>query len=111
MKTLLLSFLFLTIAEASSLRPDRGLYVCNVGNEESICDQILKPFFAGDKLTGISVEYVGWCGSMGPYTYPCANGVCENAGLKFEFRDATHYRWENKQYGFVCEMGKKIIVL
>jgi hypothetical protein len=110
MKTLLLSLLFLNTAYATQLKPKPGLYVCQQGNEESICDQILKPFFAGDKLTGISVEYVGWCGSMGPYTYPCENGVCEDAGLKFEFRDSTHYRWKNKQYGFVCEMGKKIIV-
>lgn len=107
MKTLLLSFLFVTIAQASSLRPDRGLYVCKAGNEESICDQILKPFYSGDKLTAISVEYVGWCGSMGPYTYACDNEVCEDPGLKFEFRDATHYRWENKQYGFYCEFEKK----
>ena len=110
MKTLLLSIFFINITHAASVKPVLGLYECIKGNEESICDQILKPFFAGDKLTGISVEYVGWCGSMGPYSYPCANGVCEDPGLRFEFRDATHYRWENKQYGFFCEMGKKIIV-
>lgn len=107
MKTLLLSILFLNTAYATQLKPIPGLYECQQGNEESICDQQLKPYFSGDKLTAIKVEYVGWCGSMGPYFYNCIDNVCEDLGLKFEFRDPTHYRWENKQYGFVCEMGKK----
>jgi hypothetical protein len=107
MKTLFISLLFINIAQATTAKPDRGLYVCVDGNEESICDQILKPIFSGEKLTAISVEYVGWCGSMGPYRYACENDVCEDAGLKFEFRDSTHYRWENKQYGFHCEFTKK----
>jgi hypothetical protein len=107
MKTLLLLFILLNTAQASIVKPGRGLYVCKQGNEESICDQILKPSFSGDKLSALSVEYVGWCGSMGPYSYACENEVCEDAGLKFEFRDSTHYRWENKQYGFICEFEKK----
>jgi hypothetical protein len=49
------------------------------GNEDSICDQMLKPFFSGEQLTAISVEYVGECGSMGPYTYYCENDVWEDA--------------------------------
>ena len=110
MKTLLLSIFFINITYAASVKPVRGLYECIKGNEESICDQLLKPLFSGDSLSAITVEYVGWCGSMGPYTYACDNNICENEGLKFEFKDSTHYHWENKQYGFVCEMGKKIIV-
>lgn len=108
MRTLLIFLFIINQSFASTLKPDRGLYVCKQGNEESICDQILKPFFSGDQLTAISVEYVGWCGSMGPYTYYCQNDVCEDAGLKFEFRDSTHYAWENKQFGFRCEFEKKL---
>lgn len=105
MKTFFLLLLFSTSVFAA--KPENGLYYCKQGNEESICDQILKPFFSGDKLTAIKVEYVGWCGSMGPYMYYCVDSICEDAGLKFEFRDSKHYRWENKQYGYVCEMEKK----
>lgn len=107
MKILLLVLVCSTISQASPFKPVRGLYICHQGNEESICDQILKPFFTGDNLSAISVEYVGWCGSMGPYIYSCENDVCENEGLKFEFRDSTHFRWENKQYKIHCEFVKK----
>lgn len=107
MKILLLTLLFINIAQSSPLKPDSGLYTCDSGNEDSICDQILIPSFSGDKLSTITVEYVGWCGSMGPYKYSCLNDVCEDAGLKFEFHDSTHYRWENKQYKIFCEFAKK----
>jgi hypothetical protein len=107
MKTLLFFFLFTLTAQAQTFKPVRGLYVCKIGNENSICDQILRPSFDGDQLSSISVEYVGWCGSMGPYIYYCEDGVCENEGLKFVFKDETHYFWENKQYGYHCEFEKK----
>lgn len=106
MKFFFITFLFSLTLQAATT-PERGLYYCQEGNEESICDQILIPYVTGDKLTAIKVEYVGWCGSMGPYMYYCQGNVCEDAGLKFEFRDSKHYRWENKQYGIVCEMEKK----
>lgn len=96
-----------SLSSFAAIKPQNGLYYCKEGNEESICDQIVKTFYSGDKLTAIKVEYVGWCGSMGPYMYYCDQEVCEDPGLKFEFKDATHYRWQNKQYGFVCEMEKK----
>ena len=107
MQIILLALLLSANLSASTIKPTPGLYKCMQGNEESICDQILKPYFSGDKLTAIKVEYVGYCGSMGPYLYYCANDVCENAGLKFEFHDRSNYRWENKQYGLFCEMTKK----
>lgn len=107
MKILLIIFMSVSAAFASLSKPEKGLYVCKVGNEESICDQILKPFFSGTQLTAIQVEYVGWCGSMGPYTYYCDGVTCEDPGLKFTFRDSRHYFWENKQYGFKCEFEKK----
>lgn len=107
MNVFLFIFFSYVSVHAQVLRPERGLYKCTVGNEESICDQILKPYFTQDKLTALKVEYVGWCGSMGPYNYFCQGSICEDAGLKFEFRDSTHYRWENKQYGLHCEFEKK----
>lgn len=107
MKILLFASFFILSANANIPNPERGLYVCKQGNEESICDQILIPRYSGSNLISISVEYVGWCGSMGPYTYACDKSICEDPGLIFEFRDSKHYRWENKQYGFFCEFEKK----
>lgn len=110
MKTLILtiSLLFsLNTLAVDLIKPTQGLYVCVAGNEASVCDQFLKPYFSGDKLTAIKVEYVGYCGSMGPYTYYCKDDVCEDAGLRFDFRDNRNYRWENEQYKVFCEMTKK----
>lgn len=109
MKILFSLLLLLTYSSgfANVLKPVKGLYVCVEGNEESVCDQQLIPYFSGDKLTAIKVEYVGYCGSMGPYMYYCVDDVCENAGLRFDFRDNRNYRWENKQYKIFCEMTKK----
>jgi len=107
MKFILLTFIFSSSVFSSTIRPDRGLYYCKAGNEESICDQIVKPYFNEQGLSAITVEYVGECGSMGPYSYYCQDSMCEDPGLRFEFRDSKHYRWENKQYGFVCEFEKK----
>lgn len=83
-----------------------GTYVCKNGNEESICDQKVRAYQSTGELTAIEVEYVGYCGSMGPYTYYCSEGVCETAGIRFEIKDPTRYRWENTQYGFFCDFGK-----
>ena len=91
----------------ASVKPEKGLYVCKKGNTESICDQILKTYYQGESLSAIRVEYVGECGSMGPYTYYCDGENCEDPGLRFEFKDSRHYNWENKQYGFKCEFEKK----
>lgn len=110
MKTLILTISLLfsfSLLAAATIKPVQGLYVCVEGNEESVCDQFVKPYFTGDKLTAIKVEYVGYCGSMGPYMYYCADDVCEDAGLRFDFRDNRNYRWENKQYKIFCEMTKK----
>jgi hypothetical protein len=104
----LISLLLLTnLSFAKNLEPVQGLYYCDQGNEESICDQILKTYYSGQNLTAIRVEYVGQCGSMGPYTYYCDKGVCEDPGLKFVFKDNRTYYWTNKQYGFECYFKKK----
>jgi len=90
--------------------PSNGLFQCLDGNEESICDQSIKFITSAGRLRAIRVEYVGWCGSMGPYTYYCENNICEDAGLKFEFKSEKNYFWTNKQYGFHCYFGEKDIV-
>jgi hypothetical protein len=105
---IIITLLFLTnFSFGETLRPVQGLYYCESGNEDSICDQILKTFYSGDKLSAIRVEYVGECGSMGPYTYYCEDNVCEDPGLKFVFEDNRNYYWTNKQYGFECNFKKK----
>ena len=107
MKHLLWLLLVTHAVEAkATFRPEAGLYKCIKGNEDSICDQRLRPFYLGEVLTAIKVEYVGWCGSMGPYTYYCEKNVCEDAGLRFEFQDGKRYHWINKQYGFECDFEK-----
>lgn len=106
MKILILSMMFWSTF-SFAVAPESGLYVCVNGNEPSICDQILKPYVTGGKLTAIKVEYVGYCGSMGPYTYYCQNDVCEDPGLRFDFKDSRNYHWTNKQYGFRCDFKKK----
>lgn len=107
---LVLSWVSFSFA-SDAFTPDRGLYHCKKGNEESICDQLLIPKVTqtGD-LDAISVEYVGWCGSMGPYLYSCSseNGITQcsdgfSDGIQFDFLDTKTYRWENKEYGFVCD--------
>jgi hypothetical protein len=107
MKRFILLSLLSFSSQAAGFKPQNGLYVCMQGNEESICDQEVRVFTNGDTLTAIRVEYVGWCGSMGPYTYFCQNQICEDAGIKFTFKNPREYRWENKQYGFVCNFAKK----
>jgi hypothetical protein len=107
MRIILITLIISTLSYGATYRPEKGLYSCIKGNEDSICDQIVKPFFSGEQLTAISVEYVGECGSMGPYTYYCENYVCEDAGLRFQFKSTKSYSWENKQYGFKCEFEKK----
>lgn len=91
---------------AADISPVKGLYRCVQGNEESICDQRVKPIMVGDRLSAIYIEYVGWCGSMGPYLYPCSNNECRDAAISVKFSDEKHYRWENRPHGFVCDFEK-----
>jgi hypothetical protein len=106
MKAILFLFLVSSVY-GQEIKPVKGVYYCKKGNEESICDQILKPVYVEERLSAISVEYVGWCGSMGPYLYPCIGNTCYDIGIEIIFRDERHYRWENKQYKFICEFEKK----
>jgi hypothetical protein len=107
MKPFMILLLLPQILQAHVWQPENGLYTCVNGNEESICDQRMRVFTHAGSLSAIKVEYVGWCGSMGPYTYYCQDNICEDAGIRFEFKDSRHYRWRNKQHGFVCDFAKK----
>ena len=88
----------------ADVNPVKGIYKRINGNEESICDQILRPTFKDSILTSISIEYSGWCSSQGPYRYNCNGSSCSDGLAIFvEFKSDKEYRWENRQYGFFCE--------
>jgi hypothetical protein len=56
MNKLLILFLFIQHSLAQTqIKPLAGLYSCEKGNNDSICDQELRPYFQGDKLTAIKV--------------------------------------------------------
>jgi hypothetical protein len=96
-------------ANGGSVAPVRGLYRCIKGNEESICDQELIPKLKDGKVVSISVEYVGWCGSMGPYSYGCsAQGCTDGAddGIQFTYKTSKTYHWVNQEYGFACDFKR-----
>lgn len=80
-----------------------GTYKCINGNEASICEQKVKVM-----EEAISVLYDGDCAGQGPYVYYCTDGKCDDGfdTVTFEIKDKTHYRWENKQYGFYCDFEK-----
>lgn len=80
-----------------------GTYKCVKGNEPFICDQKIKV-----KEGGISVLYDGDCAGQGPYFYYCDENYCDDqlGVITFDIKDQTHYRWENKQYGFICDFER-----
>jgi hypothetical protein len=86
-----------------SLILTNGTYRCLNGNEPSICDQMIKT-----SEDGIFVLYAGDCASRDPYFYHCQGKTCQDqmGVITFEIKDKTHYRWENKQYGFYCDFAK-----
>lgn len=83
-----------------------GLYHCSV--DENICDQQVRVYKTGEKITALKVEYVGWCGSMGPYLYPCRDdGVCSDGNARFILKENQTYYWENLGYSYQCEFKVK----
>lgn len=83
-----------------------GLYHCKV--DENICDQQVGVYKTGELVTAIKVEYVGWCGSMGPYLYPCsADGVCGDMNARFTIREDQSYLWQNLGYPYQCDFTLK----
>ncbi len=94
------------IKSAGAAPLESGLYICKKGNEPSICDQQVQSYSTSGVLTALKVEYVGWCGSMGPYSYYCSGSSCTDGAIQFEIQDARHYRWQNRPHGFVCDFEK-----
>lgn len=87
-----------------------GLYHCKV--DENICDQQVRVYKTGETITALKVEYVGWCGSMGPYVYPCSdNGVCGDMNARFTINEDQTYHWKNLGYGQNCDFTLKPKVL
>jgi hypothetical protein len=103
MKSLIFFVLFTFTLSAKS----SDIFTCKTGNEDSICDQKIIRHKTNQKLTALSIEYVGWCGSMGPYTYSCSGKKCSDGAIFVEFHDENSYRWENRPYKFKCEFVRK----
>ena len=92
----------MTLELALALGLEAGLYEC--AHDHNICDQEVRVFKTGDNLTAIKVEYRGWCGSMGPYLYPCHGNVCEDTNARFTIHDNQSFHWENLGHSYECEM-------
>ena len=87
---------------ALTLALQAGLYHCP--NDPNICDQEVRTYYSGNTLTHLKVEYVGWCGSMGPYLYPCNGNICSDGNAEFVILDQAKFKWKNLGYPFECEM-------
>ncbi len=98
-------FLSLTALHAQTL--GSGLYRCKGSNERSICDQNVMVYNnpRNNKLIKIAVEYVGECGSIGPFLYACKGTSCEDQSVSFKIFENHTYLWKNKQYGIKCEFA------
>jgi len=86
----------------SALGISSGLYVCP-GNPD-ICDQDVRVVRSGNRTVSLKVEYVGHCGSMGPYEYPCKGKRCSDGNAEFVLGTKDRYHWRNLGYPFECEM-------
>ncbi|MBU6155184.1 MAG: hypothetical protein KGP28_12845 [Bdellovibrionales bacterium] len=93
------------LALNSFLSLETGLYICP-GNPD-ICDQDVRVYQSGKQITALKVEYVGYCGSMGPYLYPCKNAVCTDGNAEFVLNSRGGYAWKNLGHPFRCEFRKK----
>lgn len=92
----------LLAASLSTVLITSGTYHCP-GNPD-ICDQEVRVFRSGNRITGLRVEYVGYCGSMGPYDYPCKGRHCSDGNAEFVFLEKDRYHWRNLGYPFECGM-------
>ena len=107
MKNLFALILFYPLfSQASSLAPTNGVYRCREGNNDSICDQKLKIRTSQNKISSIEIEYVGDCGSQGPYIYACETGKCTDGVIEVTFINQEFYQWKNISYDIHCKMQK-----
>lgn len=78
-----------------------GLYHC--AEKPALCDQRVEVHRIAEEIRLLRVEYVGDCGSMGPYDYPCMDGVCSDRNAEFTLSGPRSYHWRNLGYPFRCE--------
>jgi hypothetical protein len=95
----------LLILRPSWALPSKGLYKCINGNNDSICEQNFQIRIQNNQATLIAIEYVGYCGSQGPYRYACENNVCSDGHIRVTLRE-HNYLWENLDHQFYCEFKK-----
>lgn len=84
-----------------------GIYECP-GNP-NICDQKVRVYKSGETITALKVEYIGWCGSMGPYMYYCTGNICEDGGnARFTIKEnSDSYHWQNLGHPYECNYQTK----
>jgi len=82
-----------------------GTYVCP--NDANICDQEVKVFGRAGTPTAVKVEYTGYCGSMGPYTYPCSGRICKDTNAEFIIESERSYSWRNLGHPYSCRFKLK----
>jgi hypothetical protein len=82
-----------------------GTYVCP--NDPNICDQEVKVYSRGGNPTAVKVEYTGYCGSMGPYLYPCSGRTCRDTNAEFRIESARSYTWRNLGHPYSCRLVLK----
>ena len=82
-----------------------GTYFCP--NDPNICDQQVKVFDGDGRLTAVKVEYTGYCGSMGPYLYPCSGRVCKDTNAEFKIETERSYTWKNLGHPYTCRFVLK----
>ncbi len=91
---------------ALALLLQSGIYECP--HDPNICDQEVRVYQTQNEITAIKVEYVGYCGSMGPYLYYCTGNVCSDGGnAEFTLLGANRYLWQNLGHPYSCEFRKK----
>jgi hypothetical protein len=105
MKILFIFFLSLPLSAATFI-PEGGLYSCQEGNIDSVCDQQLRVITENGKLTALSVMYTGYCNGQGPYRYPCFGQTCTDGVIKISFISETKYTWNNLPHDIHCRMVK-----
>ena len=82
-----------------------GIYECP--GDPNICDQEVRVHATGSKIDYLKVEYVGWCGSMGPYPYSCLNNTCGDGNAEFVITGKNTYHWRNMGYPYQCDFKLK----
>ncbi len=82
-----------------------GTYFCP-GNPD-ICDQEVRVYSQNGKMTAVKVEYTGYCGSMGPYLYPCSGRTCKDTNAEFKIENVRSYTWKNLGHPYSCRFELK----